>query len=83
MALVANILSMAVNPAPVIDKTGLTDLYDIRAEFAPNYAGAPSDSPLPSVFTALERDLGLKLESTRAPFDVLVVDHIDGAPTEN
>lgn len=83
MSGLANTLPMATSGTPVIDKTGLTDSYDIRIEIAPNYAGAPEDSPLPSVFTALENDLGLKLESTKAPFDVVVVDHIDSTPTEN
>jgi uncharacterized protein (TIGR03435 family) len=43
---------------------------------------ADDDTPLPSLFTALEKDLGLKLESTKASIDVLVIDHIQ-PPSEN
>lgn len=68
--------------APVIDKTGLTGMYDFRIEFST--AATPVDSAqFPSIFTALEKDLGLKLESTKASFDMLVIDHIDSAPAEN
>ena len=77
---------------PVIDRTGLSGNFDIDLEFAPELvqglAGAPVDTPpparsdLPSVFTALQEQLGLKLESTRAPVDVLVIDRAE-RPSEN
>ncbi len=83
MAALVNILPALLDQKPVIDKTGLTDTYDFRTEFAQAMFGAQDDSSRPSIFTALEQDLGLKLESTKAPIDVLVVDHVDSAPTEN
>jgi uncharacterized protein (TIGR03435 family) len=43
---------------------------------------APSDSG-PSIFAAVEEQLGLKLESKRIPVDILVIDHIEKTPTEN
>jgi uncharacterized protein (TIGR03435 family) len=77
---------------PVIDKTGLTGYFDIRLQYTPDGlqpspnpgAAAPtaSDSAAPSVFTALQEQLGLRLDSTRAPVEVVVVDSIQ-RPTEN
>ena len=64
---------------PVVDKTGLPGSY----EFTLRYAQQPAPgNDLPSIFTALEEQLGLKLVPERAPLDVLVVDHIE-RPTEN
>jgi uncharacterized protein (TIGR03435 family) len=65
---------------PVMDNTGLTGSYDIKLSFAP-----PNDasSPLPSIFTALQEQLGLKLEPAKVPVDNLVIDHVDRVPTEN
>jgi uncharacterized protein (TIGR03435 family) len=58
---------------PVIDKTGVTGPFDVlHLEYAPD---ASADGP--SIFTALQEQLGLKLESTRAPVEVLVIDHIE------
>jgi uncharacterized protein (TIGR03435 family) len=59
----------------LIDKTGLTGRYDFELHWTPD--DAPADSPLaggPSIFTAVEEQLGLKLESAKAPVDVLVID---------
>jgi len=58
----------------VIDRTGLQGSYDVDLEFAPDLS-TPSD--LPSIFTAVQEQLGLKLESTRGPADVLVIDHVE------
>jgi uncharacterized protein (TIGR03435 family) len=75
----------------VIDKTGLTGQYDFDLKWTPEFgqsqggpadAGPPPDSPGPSIFTALQEQLGLKLESTKSQVDVLVVDHAE-QPSEN
>jgi uncharacterized protein (TIGR03435 family) len=58
----------------VLDQTGLTRAYDFKLEFAPADA---IDSPLPSLFTALQQQLGLKLEAGNGPVEVLVVDHAE------
>lgn len=63
---------------PVIDKTGLTGKYDISLRWTPD--NAPADSPLaggPSVFAAVQEQLGLKLDSIKGPVTTLVVDHIE------
>jgi uncharacterized protein (TIGR03435 family) len=56
----------------VIDRTGLQGAYDVDFEWS---SEAGSDKP--SIFTAVQEQLGLKLESTRGPVDVLVIDHIE------
>jgi uncharacterized protein (TIGR03435 family) len=57
----------------VVDRTGLTGVFDFDLTWA---ADAAPDSVDPSIFTALQEQLGLKLESTRGPIDVLVIDHV-------
>ena len=65
---------------PVVDKTGLTGTYDIDLSYAPIN---DSNSTLPSIFTALQEQVGLKLESQKVPVETLVIDHADKIPTEN
>jgi uncharacterized protein (TIGR03435 family) len=78
----------------IIDKTGFTRKFDFRLEFTPaSRSGgltptAPGESensaslPGVSIFTALEQQLGLRLEATKGMADVLVIDHVE-RPTEN
>ncbi|HWG18578.1 MAG TPA: TIGR03435 family protein [Acidobacteriaceae bacterium] len=74
----------------VVDKTGLTGTYDISLKWAPlqtapaagESAGAPSSDEGPSLFTAIEEQLGLKLLPAKAPSEVLVIDRIEH-PTPN
>jgi uncharacterized protein (TIGR03435 family) len=72
----------------VLDKTGLTGNYDLTLKWTPDQAagtaspGADSDASGPSIFTALEEQLGLKLESRKAPTETLVIDQIE-RPSEN
>ena len=73
----------------VIDRTSLTGTFDVdltwRFETPANADGAllpPPDPNAPSVFTALQEQLGLKLESTKAPVDILIIDRVEH-PTEN
>jgi len=65
----------------VVDKTGLTGKYDITLTWTPDDRQGTADAG-PTLFTALEEQLGLKLESTRGPVDTLVVDHAE-KPSEN
>jgi uncharacterized protein (TIGR03435 family) len=66
---------------PVIDTTGLSGLYDFELRWAEVRPGEPP-SDLPNLFTALQEQLGLKLEPSRVTLEVLVIDSI-ARPTEN
>jgi uncharacterized protein (TIGR03435 family) len=73
----AGIAHFLLNPSgrQVVDKTGLTGRYDVDFHWTPD--NAPADSPLaggPSIFTAIQEQLGLKLMPSTAPLDVLVID---------
>ena len=61
---------------PVIDKTGLDGVFDFSLEWT-------TDPDGPSIFTALQEQLGLKLEAKKGPVEVLVVDHAEKVPTDN
>ena len=72
----------------VVDKTGLTGRYSFNIEFTPDQLPPPGATPPgvqlppinpdgPSIFTALQEQLGLKLESTRGPVETLVIDSIE------
>ena len=65
----------------VVDKTGLTGRYNVLMPLPPDPLNT-ADATGPSIFTLLEEQLGLKLESTTGPADVLVIDHIE-RPTGN
>ena len=65
----------------VENKTGLTGVYDFTLKYSP-VDPPPPDSTLPSFYTALEEQLGLKLEPTKGPVQVLVIDHVE-RPSEN
>jgi len=65
----------------VIDRTGLTGLFDFDLEWTPQVSppGVPTDRPSEAgatIFTALQEQLGLKLESTREIIPVLVIDSV-------
>lgn len=65
---------------PVIDRTGLTGWYDFDLAFAPlgpPTAGAAADPSRPTIFIALEEQLGLRLQPTNGPLDVIVIDSIE------
>ena len=66
----------------VVDKTGLQGNYEVTLNYMPQpKADAPPDAP-PNIFTALQEQLGLKLEPDRAPLKILVIDGIE-RPTDN
>jgi uncharacterized protein (TIGR03435 family) len=70
---------------PVVDKTGLTDRFDFMLTFTPDQRPLPQSPPGlppidpngPGLFTALQEELGLKLVPSKAPMDVLVIDHVE------
>ena len=69
---------------PVIDRTGLTGLYDLTLKWTPEPIPSlpglpqaplpPADPDVPNIFAAIQEQLGLKLEATRGPVEVLVID---------
>jgi uncharacterized protein (TIGR03435 family) len=96
MTQLSNVLARFVSRT-VIDRTGLTGNYDLDLQWTPDQMpqgagrgdappGAPALPPIdpngPSIFTAVQEQLGLKLESTKAPTDVLVIDRVEH-PTED
>ena len=91
MSRLIEILSGAVSRM-VVDKTGFTAKFDVHLEFDPDTAGVngvgqaqlrdagatPSaELSRPSIFTALQEQLGLRLESAKGPVEVLVIDHVE------
>lgn len=79
LAELAAFLSTAGAPIdrPVVDRTGLAGFYDISLQFTPSGArlnGALASDDGPSLFTSVREQLGLKLDASRAPIEVLVVD---------
>jgi uncharacterized protein (TIGR03435 family) len=67
---------------PVIDTTGLDGIYSFELYFTPEGANS-GESPEPSIFGAVEQQLGLKLEARKGRIEFLVIDHIEKTPTEN
>jgi uncharacterized protein (TIGR03435 family) len=96
MSQLANVLSRFAG-RPVVDKTGLTAKYDFELKWTPDdtMPTGPSTGPRPpgddapppeatgpSLFTALQEQLGLKLEPQKNAMDVLVIQHVE-RPSEN
>jgi uncharacterized protein (TIGR03435 family) len=88
MADFAGVMQSAVLDRPVVDQTGLTGRYDFMLKWTPDETQfgslgmkvpPPSNAPdaPPDLFTAMQEQLGLKFESTKAPVDVLVIDHAE------
>jgi uncharacterized protein (TIGR03435 family) len=86
MAVLANMLSASITNLgrPVVDRTSLPGEFDFDLEttFAPASPNATPDNAPPSVFVALQEQLGLKLEPTKATVKVLVVDSAEH-PSDN
>lgn len=61
---------------PVVDRTGLTGTYDIELEWAPE-ATPEVASERPTIFTAVQEQLGLRLETSRGPVQMLVIDRAE------
>lgn len=80
------LLQEVVLDKPVVDQTGLKGRYDFNLTWAPDEsqlggrfrppANPPADAP-PSLFTAAQEQIGLKIESTKAKVDVMVIDHVE------
>jgi uncharacterized protein (TIGR03435 family) len=82
----ANFLAQMLHKQ-VTDRTALTGKYDIHLKWQPDDMPAESheatgSDPAPSIFTALQEQLGLRLESVKGPVDTIVIDHVE-MPSEN
>jgi uncharacterized protein (TIGR03435 family) len=72
---------------PITDKTGFAGTFDVELKFAPDLAtaGLPSgaggadssDTSAPTIFMALQENLGLRLESAKGPVETLIIDHVE------
>ena len=67
---------------PIVDRTGLTGVYDFALKWTPDATPAPADNGAPdndqpALFTAIQEQLGLKLVPTKGPVETLVIDHIE------
>jgi uncharacterized protein (TIGR03435 family) len=67
---------------PVVDETGLPGRYDFTLKWTPYNSQINEPNAAPDIFTAVQEELGLKLEATKGPADVLVIDHIE-RPSSN
>ncbi len=89
MADFASFMQTVVVNRPVVDRTGLTAKYNFTLDWTPDETQfpdrqglppAPADpnaETFPDLFTAIQQQLGLKLESAKLPVDVLVIDHVE------
>jgi uncharacterized protein (TIGR03435 family) len=62
---------------PVADQTGLTGRWDFLLKWRPDESVTSDANALPGLFTAIQEQIGLKLEAVKAPVDVLVIDHVE------
>jgi uncharacterized protein (TIGR03435 family) len=80
METLAGVLTSVLG-SPVADKTGIKGEYSLNLKYAP---GDSTDSSLPSIFTALEEEFGLKLvRDKKVPVETLAIDRVERIPTEN
>jgi uncharacterized protein (TIGR03435 family) len=75
-------LLLLTTQRPVIDRTGLTGEFNFDLEFAPFDSDGTADSDSPSLFTAVQQTLGLRLEPAKTPLNALVIDGVQ-RPAEN
>jgi uncharacterized protein (TIGR03435 family) len=86
----AGLLQEVVLDKPVVDQTGIKGRYDFTLKWAPDFSQfgghvpPPTEAPdaPPSLFTAVQEQIGLKLDTTKTMVDVLVIDHVE-KPSEN
>jgi uncharacterized protein (TIGR03435 family) len=78
-------IKLSVDPSTIIDRTGLTRTYDFAFQTEavnPLFPGIKATDG-PSIFEALEKQLGLKLEKRKVVVQTVVVEHAERVPTEN
>ena len=65
---------------PVVNETAIKDNYDIKLQYAPEGA---VNSPLPSIFTALQEQLGLQLVPRKVSVEMVVIERVERVPADN
>jgi uncharacterized protein (TIGR03435 family) len=85
----ASFLQRFVTDRPVVDQTGIVARYDFDLKWTPDETqtetvrqSSESSNPLPGLYTAIQEQLGLKLQEGKLPAQVLVIDHVE-TPSEN
>ena len=71
---------------PVVDKTGLTGLYNYNLDFMPFLPGTGDDvssASAPDFITAVRVQLGMKLTAKKDPLEIIVIDHAEKNPIDN
>jgi uncharacterized protein (TIGR03435 family) len=68
---------------PVVNRTGIEGSFDVRLSYADTRVPGSETSELPAVFTAVQEQLGLKLESQKVPLKILAIDRCERVPAEN
>ena len=81
MADLATFMQRYVTDRPVVDRTGIAGKYDLNLTWTPDDSKEGANA-LPGLFTAIQEQLGLKLEAAKASVDVFVIDHVE-PPSEN
>lgn len=82
MADLAGVLSKQLEK-PVIDATGLAGRYEFTLSWMTAVPAAPSGEAGPDLFAALRQQLGLQLEASKGPVEILAIDHFEKEPSEN
>jgi uncharacterized protein (TIGR03435 family) len=67
---------------PVLNKTGITGIFHFHLEFLDPGDPASDDARFPPIITAMEQQLGLKVEAGKGPHEYLVIDHLE-KPSQN
>jgi uncharacterized protein (TIGR03435 family) len=90
MADLATFLQRYVTDRPVVDRTGMAGRYDLSLAWTPDQSQfngrvpPATDDPnvLPGLYTAIQEQLGLRLEAVKAPVEVMVIDRVE-RPSQN
>jgi uncharacterized protein (TIGR03435 family) len=69
--------------ALVVDETGLAGDFEVKLVWTPDDRAVPEDQRGASVFTAVQEQLGLRLDARKGPMDVMVIDRAEKVPTNN
>ena len=81
MGVLVMLLSRFMRQA-VVDRTGLAGMFEVKLEWTPQTQPGEEASGA-SIFTAVQEQLGLKLEAQKGPLEVIVIDHAERVPTDN